>query len=282
MTTTAADRRRQASEELLTIERLAARTGMTVRNIRSHRTAGLLPAPIVKDRVGYYGPQHIARLELIRELQDEGFNLRGIKRLIERQHLVSSELLSIKQVLDAPASEEQPQLFTREELERRFPTDHPGRMLAQATSLGLLHEVDDGHFEAPAPTLLDIAEQVVAEGVPIADVLTVVGKVVEHSRATGRLFVELFLRNVWGPFAARGYPEPEWDSIVESIERLRPQSSRAVLAIYELVMAREIDRAFGRELERVAGRRRPGRGRSRTSGSRGRDRGGRRSRKVEE
>ena len=272
-------RAHDAQDQLLTIEGLAARTGMTVRNIRSHRTAGLLPAPIVRERVGYYGPEHVARLELIRELQDEGFNLRGIKRLIERQRLVSSELLNIKQALDAPASEERPQLFSREELQRRFPTEQPRRMLAQALSLGLLHEVDDEHFEAPTPSLLDIAEQVVAAGVPIEDVLAVVGKVVDHSRATGRVFVELFLRDVWGPFAARGYPEAEAEGIAQAIERLRPQSSRAVLAIYELVMAREIDRAFGRELERVAGGRGARRGRGRAAGTRGRDRRAARARK---
>ena len=34
-------------------------------------------------RVGYYGPEHVAQLRLIRELQDDGFNLSGIKRLLE-------------------------------------------------------------------------------------------------------------------------------------------------------------------------------------------------------
>ncbi|HET9158198.1 MAG TPA: MerR family transcriptional regulator, partial [Myxococcaceae bacterium] len=53
----------------LTIEQLSAQSGMTVRNIRSHRARGLLPAPEVRDRVGYYGPQHVARLRMIQELQ---------------------------------------------------------------------------------------------------------------------------------------------------------------------------------------------------------------------
>ena len=56
-------------ENDLTIEQLAAESGMTVRNIRSHRARGLLPAPEVRDRVGYYGPQHLTRLRMILELQ---------------------------------------------------------------------------------------------------------------------------------------------------------------------------------------------------------------------
>jgi hypothetical protein len=66
------------SENDLTIEQLAAETGMTVRNIRSHRARGLLPAPEVRDRVGYYGPEHLDRLRMIQELQTDGFNLKGV------------------------------------------------------------------------------------------------------------------------------------------------------------------------------------------------------------
>ncbi len=72
-----------SSPNQLTIEQLAAETGMSVRNIRSHQARGLLSAPEVRMRVGYYGPEHVAQLRLIRDLQDEGFNLGGIKRLLE-------------------------------------------------------------------------------------------------------------------------------------------------------------------------------------------------------
>src|SRR3954468_3161684 len=65
----------------LTIEQLSAETGLSVRNIRSHRTAGILPPPEVRDGLGWYGPDHVARLAVIRDLQAEGFNLKGIKRL---------------------------------------------------------------------------------------------------------------------------------------------------------------------------------------------------------
>ena len=54
----------------LTIEQLAAQTGMSVRNIRAHQARGLLAPPEVRMRVGYYGPEHVAQLRQIRELQD--------------------------------------------------------------------------------------------------------------------------------------------------------------------------------------------------------------------
>ena len=66
----------------LTIEQLAAEVGMSVRNIRNHHSRGLLPAPEVRARVGYYGPEHVARLRLILDLQADGFNLASIERLL--------------------------------------------------------------------------------------------------------------------------------------------------------------------------------------------------------
>src|SRR5436309_15835540 len=85
----------------LTIEQLAAGSGMTVRNIRSHRARGLLPAPEVRDRVGYYGPEHLTRLRMIQELQAEGFNLKGIEHLLEQSPGPAEEFLSFKRAIGA-------------------------------------------------------------------------------------------------------------------------------------------------------------------------------------
>src|SRR4051794_27481490 len=64
-----------AADQALTIDQLAQRTGMTVRNIRAHQSRGLLPPPEVRGRTGYYGEDHITRIELIQDLQADGFNL---------------------------------------------------------------------------------------------------------------------------------------------------------------------------------------------------------------
>src|ERR1700674_2463829 len=100
----------------LTIEQLAAQSGMTVRNIRAHRARGLLPAPDVRERVGYYGLEHLARLRLIKEMQADGFNLRAIDRLLEQTHGDPEQLLSLKQALNTPFETEQPRVFTVSEL----------------------------------------------------------------------------------------------------------------------------------------------------------------------
>ena len=192
----------QTTGELtLTIEQLAAESGMTVRNIRAHRARGLLPAPLVRERVGYYGPEHLARLRLIAQMQAEGFNLHAIGRLLEQTHSRPEQLLSFREAVTAPFESEQPRVFTLHELQQRFGGEQAdARVLARAERIGLLTPLGGGRFEVPLPSLLDAAEEVVAQGVPLRHALTVISKVHDQCRTVAREFVKLFLEDVWKPF----------------------------------------------------------------------------------
>src|SRR3954466_7858676 len=86
----------------MTIDELARRTGMTVRNIRAHQSRGLLPAPVVRGRTGFYGPEHEERITSIRELQADGFKLEAIGRLLESAGGSSEEVLRFTRALKAP------------------------------------------------------------------------------------------------------------------------------------------------------------------------------------
>jgi hypothetical protein len=115
----------------------------------------------------------------------------------------------------------------------------------------LLVDLGESRYEAPIPSLLQIAEEVVARGVPLAHAIAVLSRLRRECRAIARRFVRLFLEDLWQPFAAAGYPEERWEEVTRSNERLRPLSSSAVLAVYHLTMAEEVDAAFGRELQRL-------------------------------
>ncbi len=240
------------SENELTIEDLAAKTGMTVRNIRSHRARGLLPAPEVRDRVGYYGPQHLARLRMIQELQADGFNLRGIERLLNQNVGAAEQFLSIRRALDE-FDGEQPRTFSRKELAERFGTD-PDDALKRAVEAGALVPVDEDRFEAPFPSLLDAAEGVVATGVPLGHALAALDKVRGRCRSISHEFVKLFLEDVWKPFEAEGYPEERWSEVREALDRLRPLSLQALIAVYRMAMSDEVEKALGKQFERMANR----------------------------
>src|ERR1700745_724446 len=109
-----------ASDYDLTVEQLAAEVGMSVRNIRNHHTRGLLPAPEVRARVGYYNADHAARLRLILDLQADGFNLAAIERLMSSSGGAAGRLLGLRDAMTTPFETESPEVVTAEELARRF------------------------------------------------------------------------------------------------------------------------------------------------------------------
>lgn len=240
------------AENDLTIEELAAETGMTVRNIRSHRTHDLLPAPEVRDRVGYYGPTHVARLRMIQELQADGFNLKGIQRLLNQSVGTAEQFLSFRRAIDE-FDGEQPRTFTVEELAERFGPDLDGT-LERAARFGALVPVEDNRYEAPYPSLLDAAEGVVATGVPLDHALSVIDKVRKSCKSVSHEFVKLFLEDVWKPFEAEGFPEERWPEVRDALDRLRPLSLQALSAVYRMTMSDEVEKALGRQLERMASR----------------------------
>jgi DNA-binding transcriptional MerR regulator len=71
---------------LHTIGELARRTGLPVRTIRFYSDSGVVP-PEDRSDGGYrlYGPDALARLELVRTLRDLGIDLATIRRLLERE-----------------------------------------------------------------------------------------------------------------------------------------------------------------------------------------------------
>jgi len=240
-----------ADQHPFTIEQLAAETGLSVRNIRSHRARELLQPPVVRDRVGFYGAEHVARLKLIRELQADGFNLTAIKRLVERAPDTSDQILSTLSLVQQPFETEEPQVLTREELRERFAVEDADAVLAQAEKLGVLLPVGGDRYEAPAPSLIDAAAELAGRGVPVGHALATVGKVRASCETVAREFIRLFVEDVFRPFEAEGMPAHRWPEIGEAIERLRPMSAQVVLAVYQLTMSREVERASAREFQRL-------------------------------
>lgn len=241
------------SANQLTIEQLAAETGLTVRNIRAHQARGLLHPPEIRQRVGYYGPSHVARLRLITELQADGFNLKGIERLLESGGDSSEAMLTFRHAISTPFETEQPEMITAQELAERFGNVADPRALDDAVKLGVLVPVGESSFEVPSPRLLRIAEEVVARGVPIEAANEVVKVMRRSSRYVAEAFAQLFVRWIWEPFQAEGRPEDRWPDVLEAIERLRPLASEALIAVFQTTMTDEVERRFGAELERLTG-----------------------------
>jgi DNA-binding transcriptional MerR regulator len=238
-----------AVEANLTVEQLAYETGMSVRNIRNHQSRGLLPPPEVRARVGYYGPDHVARLRLIQEMQSEGFKLSAISRLIGEHGADADRFVGLRQAVTAPFATEAPEVYSREELVEKFGADDD-KLLEKAQKLGLLVDLGEERFEAPSPALLRAAEAVLGMGIELSAALAVIEKLERNSQASARTFVNLFVDELWKPFDQAGRPEEGWDELIDAIGRLRPLAFDALNATFRLTLTTEIEKAFGEVLER--------------------------------
>jgi len=235
-----------------TIDELARETGMTVRNIRAHQSRGLLPPPEVRARTGYYGPEHVARLRLIQELQGNGYNLAAIKDLVTRSSGSSQEALDFARALLAPFEDERPEVIDAAELAQRYGADTDGKLLTRVERLGILVPLGEGRYEVPSPTLLTAGETLLSLGIPLHKALDVIESVARHADSVAQAFVKLFLERVWKPFDKAGQPDTEWPAVLVALEQLRPLASEVFVAIFQQRMTQATEKAFGRELERRA------------------------------
>jgi DNA-binding transcriptional MerR regulator len=235
----------------LTIDELARRTGMTVRNLRAHQSRGLLPAPEVRGRTGYYGPEHVERIELIRELQGEGFNLEAIRRLLEHANGSSGEMLRFARAAREPFEDEQPEIVSAEELAEQFGSGDPA-LLRRALELGLLRPLGEDRFEQASPRLARAGMELARLGVPPADALELVARIRRHADSVAQSFVRLFIERVWKPFDQAGRPAERWPEVSDALERARPLAADAMLSVFQLAMSDEAERAFGREITKAA------------------------------
>jgi DNA-binding transcriptional MerR regulator len=239
------------TQEQLTIDELARKTGMTVRNIRAHQSRGLLAPPEVRGRTGFYGPDHVARVEAIRQMQADGFSLDLIRRMLENSNGRSSDALRFTRALREPFADEEPVVLTIEELADRFGGGGDPKVLARAEALGMLRLLPDGNVELLSPRLGDAGEELANLGIPIEKALDVVARIRKNADSSAQTFVKLFLDNIWKPFEGEAPPEDAWPEISDAIERLRPLASDAVLAVFQLAMDDAVEEAFGRELKRL-------------------------------
>lgn len=240
-----------SGDDELTIDELARKVGMTVRNVRAHHSRGLLPPPEVRGRTGYYDADHVARLELIQELQAEGFNLDLIRRLLESSGGSSGAVLRFKHALNEPFVVEEPLRVNVLELAEQWGTIDLD-LLRRAEELGLLRVEDDGTAVVRSGRLLKAGEELRKLGVPIEHALEVIAAVRENADRVAEVYVNLFLREVWTPFEEAGQPPEEWDGVQESLERLRPLAAETTNAVFGLAMSDAVERAIGRELGRIA------------------------------
>jgi DNA-binding transcriptional MerR regulator len=159
------------TEDELSVDALAARSGLPTRTIREYQSMGLLPPPERRGRVGIYRPAHLRRLELIGRLQARGYSLAGIRDLLTSWHeghdltdvlgLSPDELVHIDEP-GAPA--------TLDQLSRLLPQLVPEH-LDQLTVVGVVDRCGPDRYCVPSPSLLQLSVDLLAAGYTPANVI---------------------------------------------------------------------------------------------------------------
>jgi DNA-binding transcriptional MerR regulator len=244
----------------MTIGELARRTGMTIRNIRAHQTRGLLPPPEVQGRTGYYNEEHVARIELTREMQAEGLNLEAIRRVLESTGGSSKEMVDFARAVRAPFEDETPEIFSAKDFAAEWRVDAVDeKLLKRAEKLGALRVLPDGQVEVISPRLHRAAARMIEFGISAEAAVAVAAKLHEHADAVSRAYVDLFTEQIWEPFDKAGRPDEDWHKVLDALEALRPLASDALLAMFQITMGEETEKAAEQTLRNAGKSQRRGR-----------------------
>jgi DNA-binding transcriptional MerR regulator len=231
----------------LSIDELAARTGVPSRTIRFYQSRGALPHPRRHGRAAVYDQSHVERLRLIAELQDRGLRLDAIRDLLGRadgQRLSVSDWLGLQDRLEAPWSDERPHLVTEAELQQLV-GDRPPGTLAGLVRAGFVTRSGDTvppAYLIRSRRLLDMAVQLLDAGIEL--------ELVAGAERTLRRRIAQASDELVALIAAEaerrledGSGRPE--DLAAAVDALRPVASEAT----SIILAQEIERAIRTTLE---------------------------------
>jgi DNA-binding transcriptional MerR regulator len=231
----------------LTIDQLAVRTGMTVRNIRAHVTRGLLPPPQMQGRTAYYGAQHVARLQLITGLQQQGFNLAAISKLVSGPAAPSpQETVSFYRAALGPWLPEPPEVHDERELAAQFGLLPDPELVGRLQRLRLLEPMPGGRVRVLNPSILRAGRELAQLGFSTDQLVDVLRVLLRHSRAVADAFVEMFLETHWASYVEEGMPPGRLPELSRIIQALQPLAAQAVVAAFQQEMSAASSDAFDR------------------------------------
>lgn len=231
---------------LLSIDQLAERSGITVRNIRYYAGRGLLPPPTLRGRTGLYGPDHLARLELISELSALGFTLTAIEGHLERlPDSATADDLALQRALLTPWVPEQLEEVDRAELDRRAGRTLGPDDLTALEGIGVVSLLADGRVRLHGPATLSSGLAVLDSGLP-ADTWRRAHRIIErHTTALADELMAMFQEEVLQPYRDRGRPPDERRRLAEALSQLKPITVRGVVTAFGRAVNRAIRDRMG-------------------------------------
>lgn len=235
--------------ETLTVDQLAARAGVTVRTVRFYSTRGLLPPPdIGPRRVGRYSSDHLSRLALIEELQNQGMTLAAIERYLQRLPAdITADDLAIHRAMVTSWMPGTVDETTRSDLEGRIGRELTDDDVERLEAMAVLEGTGDPSVFRVDPSLLHLGVQLL--DLPVSQDAIVAAREVmlEHTRTAARELSRLFKEEVSHPSAdsAGGtdrdaLPPEDLDRVKSLSAHMQPLVVQALVTAFQRSMKEEL------------------------------------------
>ncbi|AXT85662.1 hypothetical protein C6I20_10975 [Aeromicrobium sp. A1-2] len=241
-----------------TVDELASRAQMTVRNVRAYAGRGLIDAPRLEGRTGYYNREHLQRLQLIRQLIERGFTLAAIeKAVLNAPQSVAGHTLDLMTILDQPTGAEA-EIMSRDDLAALAGVDRDDTLIESLVGVGLVEKLDGDRVRLVEPTVVRSGAAAVTLGVAPETVIALFPLLRTHLRTIADEFVREVVDELVQPFIDAGLPEDDWPRIISVVESLLPIASQVTLGIFRSEFREAIDLEVERQIAGIAARRAKG------------------------
>jgi len=183
------------------LEALAARSGVSVRNIRAYRERGLLDAPRREGRSAVYGDRHLSQLRTISELLRKGFTTAHIAEFFAaaRQGHDLADILGLQQAIFGRPTPAEPVALDVEQ-----DCDEARQLIAHG-----LAEVVDGRLSLIDPRIAQLVDQATDQWAYVRMILGIADDTAESVDAVATAVVDVWERSVIERFGPNYLPRQE-------------------------------------------------------------------------
>jgi DNA-binding transcriptional MerR regulator len=238
------------------VEALAAAAGVSVDTIRFYQGRGLLELPRRSGRIALYGDEHLERLKRVKSLQQRGFNLVVIARILRGELDAADEALVEAVVAGNDETGAVPEEFwTLDELGTRAGV--PGTLLEALEREGVLvprHHNGEARYTEADLVALRAGLRLLEYGLPLGEVLDLARTHQQGARLVAERAVSLFDRHI-RQARHQGDDSEAAAELVEAFQALLPATVSLVAHHFRrilLAVAQEHIEAVGDDEELAA------------------------------
>lgn len=230
------------------LDELARQAGVASTTVRLYQNKGLLTAPRLEGRTGWYDESHLSRLRLIARLQAQGFSLAGIGTLLNQWQLGRSidAIIGVEAQLDALLGEPHAVVVDPVEVLAQFPDGAMTPELMQRSgALSLVEITEDGKIRVPDRRFLTTGAALAHLGIPLDEILDEWESLRRQTDEIAGRFIALFERHLLAEQWQSNLDTERAGELAGTLVELQAAAKQALAAALDASIARLGRQRFG-------------------------------------